>query len=370
MKLIKHPSLHWLPITFSLSTVLLTGCGGSSGTKYEAVDTVDRAPYFSVSGNAVKNGTAIDASTLKAMPIKFFDDKGLKSYDFTIEGQKISAGDITGTEASVDIDISQYAGNTQYSAKLLVVDSANQSTTAYFTINMKTYYEHMQLIGSATPNGWDNHNPTPMVVDANNPAIFSWRGSLTSGEFKIATEETVDWGSGDWIHPLTGGQSLSSTDYQVETASGPDTKWAIPNGGQGIYTITLDQKERKILIGKPLTQLFIVGSATPIGWNLGNAMPFDHDPTNVAKFTLTLALTAGEFKFSSQHADWGSGDWIYAGGNSSLSTTATMFDLSLADANGKATSHADNKWQVSGADAGTYKITIDLDAGTIFAEKQ
>lgn len=348
-----------------LSLIMITACGGGSSGGYNASDDVDRAPYFSVAGGAVKNGASIDASKTTKMAVELFDDKSLKSYHITIDGETVAEGEISGTNAVIDVDLAAYSGDQTYSAKVLAVDSANHSTVAYFTLNIKEFYEQLSLIGSATPAGWDTASAVKMTADPTNNAIFSWTGPLVPGEFKISTQETVSWDSGyDWIHPLTNGQSLASSEYQVLVSGGADTKWVIPEGQGGTYTITINQVDKQIWIGKPLARLYIVGSATPIGWNLGNAMQLDRDTNNIAKFTITLALGAGEFKIAEQRDSWELGSWIYA------PTEGAPFIVGSSTYDLRQKSDPDAKWAVSGTQAGTYKLTVDLDAGTILAELQ
>jgi hypothetical protein len=349
----------------ALSLMTLAACGGGSDGGYKASDNIDRAPYFSVAGHAVKNGTSIDASKTTKMAVELFDDKSLKSYHITIGGQSVAEGEVTGTNAVIEVDLADFNGDQTYSSKILAVDSANNSTVAYFTLNVKEFYEQLSLIGDATPAGWDTSAAVKMTVDPTNSAIFTWTGPLTPGEFKISTQETVSWDSGyDWIHPLTSGQSLASSDYQVVVSGGADNKWKIPEGQGGIYTITVNQVDKQIWIGKPLARLYIVGSATPIGWNLGNAMQFDRNSDDIAKFTLTLELGAGEFKIAEQRDSWELGSWIYA------PTESAPFIVGSSNYDLRPKSDPDAKWVVSGAQAGTYKLTIDLDAGTILAEPQ
>lgn len=348
-----------------LGLMMVTACGGGSGGGYKASDDVDRAPYFSVAGSAVKNGASVDASKMQKMPVEIFDDKALKSYHITIDGETVAEGEASGTTTIVEVDLAPYNGDQTYSAKVLAVDSANHSTVAYFTLNVKEFYEQLSLIGNATPAGWDTAKAVKMTVDPTNAAIFTWTGPLVPGEFKVSTQEVVNWDFGhDWIHPLTNGQSLASSDYEVVVSGGKDNKWIIPEGQGGTYTITINQSEKQIWIGKPLARLYIVGSATPIGWNLGNAMQFERDTNNIAKFTLTLALTAGEFKIAEQRDSWEIGNWIYA------PVTEAPFVVGTSNYDLRPKSDPDAKWVVSGSQAGTYKLTIDLDAGTLHSELQ
>lgn len=129
-----------------------------------------------------------------------------------------------------------------YGTYSIVVDLGTQT----ITITELTYYANLYLVGDASPNGWDINNATPLVVDSGNPALFSWTGSLSAGEFKIATAKIFD-GGWDWIHPLTQGQDLSLNTYEIlSSGSGADNKWVI--GNSNTYTITLDLQNSTITI--------------------------------------------------------------------------------------------------------------------------
>lgn len=355
----------WQALLVASSLISLVSCGGGSGLGYKETDPVDRAPYFSVAGSAVENGSSLDASKLKPMNIEFFDDKSLKSYYVSVDNAVVAEGELSGDHAVVEVPLDDFAGGQTYSAKVVATDSAGGSTIAHFTLNVKAYYEQLSLVGSATPGGWDTSMASAMTVDENNPAIFTWSGPLSAGEFKISTQQMVSWDAGyDWIHPLSQGQSLTNMDYDIVVSGGMDNKWVVPEGEAGDYRITINQKDKTIFIGKPLAAIYIVGSATPIGWNLGNAVAFERDANDPAVFSLTVVLAAGEFKFASQTASWEVGDWLYApGANASLPTASGTYDLRVAGA-------PDNKWMVSASEAGTYQFTIDLDAGSIVAVKQ
>ena len=61
-----------------------------------------------------------------------------------------------------------------------------------------TPYEGLYLVGDATPNGWSIDNATPMAKSADSPYIFTWSGTLNTGEMKISCDKQSDW-NGDWL---------------------------------------------------------------------------------------------------------------------------------------------------------------------------
>lgn len=125
-------------------------------------------------------------------------------------------------------------------------------------------YEHMYIVGDATPKGWDIGNATPMTVDPNNPNIFTWTGHLNTGELKFTADKKSDW-MGAWFlateenMPLTPGvkqsvlfidkSSQACKDQYLETAVGDvDRKWKVTEAGT--YTITLNQLTQEVTFTK------------------------------------------------------------------------------------------------------------------------
>ena len=53
-----------------------------------------------------------------------------------------------------------------------------------------------------------------------------------------------------------------------------------------------------------MTELFLVGDATPGGWNLGRATPMVIDMDNFTNFSWTGQLHKGEFKLMTGTEDW------------------------------------------------------------------
>jgi hypothetical protein len=60
--------------------------------------------------------------------------------------------------------------------------------------------------------------------------------------------------------------------------------------------------------GPAYTKLWIVGDATPNGWNIDAPNVMVNDPTNIYQFKYNEILNAGEFKIPTATGDW-SGDF-------------------------------------------------------------
>ena len=156
-------------------------------------------------------------------------------------------------------------------------------------------YDHIYLVGSSAPNGWDIANATELTQNPDNPFIFSYKGVMKPGEFKFPVNRNTDWLQ-DVYMKLT-----DSTMYLHHGGDPDDSKWTIDKKGH--YTISLNLLDNTISIVR--TKLYVVGSATPIGWNIDNAIELPEDATDGCIFTYTGPMVAGEFKFPvNRQTDW------------------------------------------------------------------
>lgn len=104
----------------------------------------------------------------------------------------------------------------------------------------------------------------------------------------------------------------------------------------------------------PYSQLWLIGDATPGGWGLGNLTPMTQSTADPFMFTYTGPFTAGEFKIATA-ADYSAE--FYRPTTNHPALTDKGVQLNAGD--------PDNKWQITSATAGYYKITLNLHNNTI-----
>jgi hypothetical protein len=223
-------------------------------------------------------------------------------------------------------------------------------------------FTSLYIIGDASPSGWNIGSPEAFTQSAADPFEFSYEANLTPGDFKISTF-AGDWCDGQWINATQPDQLLSATDYNVTNGcDGPDHKWHVTEEEQGRYKITVNLYNSTIKIEKVM--LYIIGDGGPNGWNIGAPEPMTLE-NGLYTFVGELGAdnATGEFKFSKYKGDWCDGDWIIAA-TPDQSVTDNSYKIRYG------CEGDDNKWRLKEGDAGTYKITFDLDNEIMAITKQ
>jgi starch-binding outer membrane protein SusE/F len=223
------------------------------------------------------------------------------------------------------------------------------------TINMEKQagpaYEKLYLVGDATPNGWDIGNATEMTQDPDNLFKFTYKGVLKAGDFKLPVNRNTDWGQDMFMMD----SADSSKVYLHHGGDSDDSKWKIYK--ENYYTLTVDLEKMTISI-EPLA-LYMVGSATSIDWDITSALELIQDATNWYIFTWEGPLKAGEFKFPvNRSSSWGQNMYMRDPND------ATKIYLHTGGASD------DSKWTIAEADAGNYKITVNVQDMTIDLKKK
>jgi hypothetical protein len=219
-------------------------------------------------------------------------------------------------------------------------------------------YTKLWIVGDATPNGWDINNPNEMTPDPSNPFQFKYNEMLNAGEFKIPVAKG-NWGT-DFYMPPTNNPPLTGTAVKLTPGGNPDNKWRITT--PGAYKILLNISSSpfiKIAPFTPFASLYMVGDATPAGWNIDNPTPMVKSATNPNEFTYTGNMNAGEFKIPTTTGNWGT-DYFMPPVNHPAATN----NQAVVIVGG----NPDNKWQITSA--GTYKITVNQLYETISIVKQ
>lgn len=212
--------------------------------------------------------------------------------------------------------------------------------TVIFSSKLVAQNDNVGLCGPAAINGWIQYGPVMMLQDKTNLSKYTFNGYLSAGQLKFSTNAgwSPCWG------PVVDGTNMPSTGYTGALAA-TDTKFNIQTAGN--YSIIIDLTALTVNI-QPMIEttpinvnrLFIIGSATANGWNLGTAPELTNTPGNPWEFTYTgNLLSAGSFKLATSKGDWSQKFYV--------KTSDVLMNLGGADV----------QWSVP-AD-GSYKVTVN-----------
>lgn len=144
------------------------------------------------------------------------------------------------------IDVSSGSGKAT-----VEVTAPDEYLTKTYTIDITVsvpYYENLYLLGNATTVDWNIGAPIPMVQSEEDSMIFTWKGELKEGQFKISTF-TGDWCDGTWIKASQADQVITATDYiYTNGCDGADNKWSVSATEAGEYLITVNLRNGSIVI--------------------------------------------------------------------------------------------------------------------------
>jgi len=226
-------------------------------------------------------------------------------------------------------------------------DISNVVTMAvvpYLPVSTELY-----MIGDATRTGWDVNKATKLTPFAEKPHTFIYKGTLSVGELSFITvlgQQLPAYGKG-----ADNGQLVYKTKDPLSVS-----KFKIIE--PGTYKISLNLLDLTILISKwdepAYSQIFIVGPASPNGWDITNATELVQNKDNPFIFTYTGVLNKGEFKFPvNRNGDWGQDMYMKV-------DETHMYIHHGGDPD-------DNKW--SNKKKGYYKVTLNLKDLTMTMEQ-
>lgn len=208
------------------------------------------------------------------------------------------------------------------------------SATAYQPVS-----ETLYLIGSASPKGWDAGRALIMKPQSD-PTVFVYQGTLSAGELKFITTQ------GQLLPSYQKGADDAHIVYRT-LDSQADNKFIINE--TAVYKVTVSLLDLIITISKvdlpAYSEIYMVGSSSPIGWDIANAVPLIQSTVNPFLFTYSGVMLPGEFKFPvNRNTDWGQDMY--------MKTDDSHMYLHKGGASD------DNKWTI--AKKGFYTITLNL----------
>ena len=234
---------------------------------------------------------------------------------------------------------------------------------------VKPAFDSLFFVGNET--GWGFW---PMTVDPLDPFLFRIGVNFSSGgEFKFGTAE----GSWENMYKATS-ENAPYTQTTMEFIKGfdPDMKWNLTETGPFKICVDLRTGKERMLMKRfeCFDGLWLVGDATPNGWDLGNATAMD----KVDDFTFTWSgyLNTGEMKISTdKQSDWMGGWFMSSMGNKAPEGQVehTVYinksdDWCAAQYLDIAVGNIDNKWKITSQ--GDYTITINTLTEEITIQKQ
>jgi len=211
----------------------------------------------------------------------------------------------------------------------------------------------LYIIGSATAVGWNIDQAIMLNKNPDNPNQFIFEGELIAGEFKFPVNRQADWAQDMYMKDTVNEGHF----YHHIGGEEDDVKWVIAEGEEGLYKIVLDFSDMTIeigIVGGVPDVLYIVGSATPIGWNIEQAIELTKNPDDPYQFIYEGTLVPGEFKFPvNRQADWAQDMY--------MKDTVNEGHFYLHNGG----EDDDNKWEIAEGEGGTYRVVLDFSDNTI-----
>ena len=215
--------------------------------------------------------------------------------------------------------------------------------------------ERLLIVGDGVWGGWSIDNSIVMMKDETNPDLFTATVQLkANSDFKFLTE--ADWGK---LEYRAGDSNVTLTESEAATLvssddNSNDNKFQVAETAN--YDIVCDLSAKKLTVKKAAyqeneikhTALWLVGSATTGGWDLGNATMILPSDDNPMVFRGTVNLLEGEMKIAvNKHTGYGQKFYV----RDTTDETKMVFGGD------------DNKWNI--AKAGQYDVEADVKNLTI-----
>lgn len=234
---------------------------------------------------------------------------------------------------------------------------------ADMTIDIKKHYadfvvDHLFVIGDAIWSGWGFANSTVLFPDENGICKATLYLEENKG-FKFMAEsdfEGFQFRAGDADVTLKNdvASSLVSSEDNRE-----DTRFMVSESAN--YDIVCDVKNKTITLTKSAYQdahakhaeLWMIGTATPNGWQIDKGVLLKQDAENPMVYTATAELKEGEFKFIV---------------NKYMGFDQTAYVKDAADDSKVVYGGDDNKWNIT--EAGIYDVKLNLANMTITVAKK
>lgn len=216
-------------------------------------------------------------------------------------------------------------------------------------------WDHMYIVGDATPGGWELNNLTEMAQISESE--FEWTGYLGAGQVKFITGNdwgNTQYGADDWDKPLTRNTVFTATQL------GDDKKFVLTDETKGWYTLHINTSDMKISTWP--RYIYPVGNGCEVGWNTGSDICLTETGFGTGVYTGTLELSANdghELKFNCAR-DWS----VFVGPEEDWDGAHDIGGVGTYKA--KMYTSGDHKFWVLDAGYGTYHVGLDLNNNKLY----
>lgn len=227
--------------------------------------------------------------------------------------------------------------------------------------------DRLLIVGEAVWGGWSIDNSIVMFNSTENPDVFKATVNLNAnGTFKFLT--TTDWGNLEYRagdNDVTLAEGVASALVSTEENSN-DKQFKVSETAN--YDIVCDLVAKTIVVTKAAyqeneikhTALWLIGSATPGGWSLGDGVKISPRADNPMVLEGSAQLNEGEMKIAV---------------NTYTGYGQTFYQRDVTDDTKMVFGGDDNKWNITKAakyiivaDTKNLTISITEDTGTGIAD--
>ncbi|MBA0882447.1 SusF/SusE family outer membrane protein [Flavobacterium undicola] len=256
-----------------------------------------------------------------------------------------------------------YPGGTKAKLEVKIIARVDNSLQfqkpelAFTSFSAKTFSPGplpLFLVGDAISGGW-NYSTGMNITEIIERSQYAYTGNFSVGAFKIIEKSGNELPSYD----PNGANTLVYNQTEPRTAS---NVFNVVTAGR--YSLYMNRtKLTYIFAYTPYENVYMLGSATAVGWNIDTPIKMIWSQTNPEEFTYTGPLTPGEMKLPLDLGNWGGRFIMPLVGGTEINgdgTDVTTFKLSP-------TGWPDDKWVIK--TAGNYKITLNQSKMTIVFKK-
>jgi hypothetical protein len=264
---------------------------------------------------------------------------------------------------------------------LATVFSCDKNNKPEDPIDMENHYDMVYMLGAAADGKWDSKDPLSMTKTEDLDVFVYELDLVRSSENKLVKFSLAkgEWNEVEFLVPVKveegqsfaflkeGVNELSSTSEKLEGVGNlRDHFFGMAKGTSGRYKLEVNPIKKTLKATKLSSikepeiiewvegNVYMVGDATPNGWEIGNPTPMKRDGDI---HTYEGILKAGEMKFPTKFS-WDGEFYHPAVDKTEISKSGIADEKVEFYAGGD-----DKKWLIK--DQGKYKLTLDAKALTL-----